>query len=86
MKNNSKNTTPKPDFSGIIKAYPCGFIPRMEIGKATGGLLSPEYMCNLDSNRDVEGIRGRFKVGRKVCYPVQSVVEFLEKRTQVIDC
>ena len=72
----------KPDFSGIIKSNPCGFIIREKIGQATGGLIKPKYAANLDSIG--EGIKNRFKVGRKVAYPVNAVVEFLEKRAQLI--
>ncbi|MBF0259490.1 MAG: hypothetical protein HQK62_11730 [Desulfamplus sp.] len=70
--------TIKPDFSGIIKSNPSGFITRENIYKNTGGLISSRYLANLDSKG--EGIKGRFKIGRKVVYPVHAVVEFLEQR------
>lgn len=87
MKNDiSKNTaSTKPDFSAIIENCPCGFITRMEIENVTGGLLNPKSVANMDSDPEVEGIKGRFKVGRKVCYPVKYVIEFLESRAQIID-
>ena len=57
----------------------------MEIGRATGGALSREYMCNLDTDKDREGIKGWFKVGRKVRYPVKEVIAFLEMQAQAIE-
>ena len=80
----NQNTQNKPDFSGIIKSNPCGFIPRQNILVATGGLIKPKYVANLDADPDAEGIGGRFKVGRKICYPVHEVVAFLERRAQMI--
>jgi len=74
----------KPDFSGIIKSNPCGFIPRQNIEKATNGLIKSKYLANLDSDPNAEGIKGRFRVGRKICYPVGAVVDFLEKRSQLV--
>ncbi|GAB6147012.1 hypothetical protein [Desulfocicer niacini] len=78
------NKAKKPDFTGIIKNNPCGFITRQNILNATGGLISPKYAACLDSDPDAEGIKGRFKVGRKVCYPVHEVVGFLERRAQMM--
>ncbi len=80
----NQNTQNKPDFSGIIRSNPCGFIPRQKILEATGGLIKPKYVANLDADREADGIKGRFKVGRKVCYPVHEVVAFLERRAQMI--
>lgn len=80
----NQNTQNKPDFSGIIKTNPCGFIPRQNIEKATNGLIKSKYAANLDADPDAEGINGRFKVGRKVCYPVHEVVAFLERRAQMM--
>ncbi len=74
----------KPDFSKIIEFNPLGFILREKIGIATGGIISPGYSANLDSDKEKEGIKGRFRVGKKIAYPVQSVVDFLESRAEVI--
>ncbi len=68
----------KPDFSGIIKSNPSGFITRENLEEATGGLYKGRLAANHDCRG--EGIAGRFKIGRKVAYPVHRVVEFLEQR------
>ena len=82
--NEDSMNTQKPDFSKIIENNPVGFILRERIREATGGLLSPGYVANLDSDKNRAGIKGRFRVGRKVAYPVQCVIEFLENRAEII--
>ena len=70
------------ELSKIIENNPVGFITRENIDKATGGLLHPRTMANLDSKGD--GIKNRFRVGRTVCYPVCDVVDFLEQRKKTL--
>jgi len=74
----------KPDFSQIIKNNPAGYILRKDLSKKTGGLLHGRTMANLDSLG--QGIPGRIKIGnRKVAYPLQAVVEYLQKMVSVSD-
>jgi hypothetical protein len=75
-----KNTTP--NFAKIRENNTTGYIPRKNLGKVTDGLISPKYAANLDSLGT--GIKGRFRVGRQIAYPVDSVVEFLESRVEVL--
>lgn len=72
-----------PNFSRIIESDKCGFIPREKIGDVTNGVLNPSTMAKLDSLG--QGIKGRFRIGRKVCYTPKAVVEFLNARCQVLD-
>jgi hypothetical protein len=51
------------------------FVARTQISEFTGGLYSPQYMSNLDGKG--LGIKNSFKIGRKICYPVVSVVDWL---------
>ena len=61
--------------------YPIG-IPRKAIGRATGNVLHPATLANLDCLG--EGVSGRFKIGRNTIYPVQCVIDYLRsKMTQV---
>ena len=69
------------DFSELAKKWPSAIVARNEIKRFSGGLLTPRYLSNLDSRG--EGPR-RFRVGRKVCYYVQDVVEWLESRTVIL--
>lgn len=69
----------KPDFSQIIKNNPSGYILRTKLSEATGGLLHGRTEANNDSLGI--GIHGRIMIGkRKVAYPVESVVEYLQAK------
>jgi len=67
-----------PDFEGIIKNNPSGYILRSELQEATGGLLNGRTMANLDCQGD--GISERIEFGRKRAYPVQAVIKYLQER------
>ena len=71
----------KPDFTQIIKNNQSGYILRTNLTKATGGLLHGRTMANLDSQNI--GIPGRITLGRKVAYPVESVVKYLQSKVTV---
>jgi hypothetical protein len=70
-----------PDFSQIIKNNPSGYILRTKLHEKTGGLLHGRTMANRDSLG--EGIPGRISIGRKVAYPVESVVQYLQSKITV---
>ncbi len=71
----------KPDFIQIIKNNPSGYILRTNLSEKTGGLLHGRTMANLDSLG--AGIPGKISIGRKVAYPVLSVVEYLLSKVTV---
>ena len=71
----------KPNFEQIIKFNPSGYILRTKLSEKTGGLLHGRTMANLDSLG--EGIPGKIAIGRKVAYPVKSVVEYLQSKVTV---
>jgi len=59
-------------------------VSRSEIGAFTGGMLSAGTMANLDSRGESPAIR--VKMGaRKVAYPVDSLLEWLGKRMEIIE-
>ncbi len=70
------------DFKSMADKWPSTFVAREEIGKFTGGILTPRYCANLDSLKI--GIEGRVRVGRKIAYSVSAVIRFLENRTEVV--
>jgi hypothetical protein len=72
----------KPDFSSLADKWPSTFVAREKIGEFSGGILSSGYCANLDSLN--KGIEGRVRVGRKIAYPAQAVVRFLENRAEVL--
>ena len=70
---------------GVIKEsarrWSAGYIVRDQIAEFTGGAYSSRYFANLDSRR--EGVQNSFKVGRRQCYPIESLVNFLISRLEV---
>lgn len=70
---------PKPDLKGLSERWPSSMVSRTEIGRFTGGIISEKYLANLDSQGI--GPLGRIRVGRKVAYPVESLIAWLEKRS-----
>lgn len=65
-------------FSTMAANWPSPYIVRQEVERFTGGIVNAKYLANLDSRG--EGPPGRVKVGRKVAYPVNSFVAWLESR------
>lgn len=68
----------KNQFANLLTNLP-PIIARHDIGKYLGGLVSKGYLQNLDS----EG-RGpqRIKIGRKVGYTREALVEWLVSRSK----
>lgn len=65
------------DFQKFIHAWPAPIVARTEISKFSGGLLSSRYLANLDSKGEGPP---RIRIGRKVGYPVDSLIKWLESR------
>jgi hypothetical protein len=68
------------DLSNLAKKWPSGWVSREKVSEFTGGALSSGRLANLDSIG--EGPPGRMKVGRKIVYPVDDLVAWLEERTK----
>ena len=71
------------NFSHILKNNPSGYILRRDLTEKTGGLLHGRTMANLDCLG--KGISGRIMIKNRVAYPVQAVVEYLQKIVRVVD-
>lgn len=67
------------DFSAMRRACPGGLIARNKIEELTGGILTARYCANLDSAG--KGIPNRVRIGRKIAYPIDDTIKFLEERT-----
>jgi hypothetical protein len=67
----------------LRKSWPSHFVARQEIKNFSGGIMSQKYLANLDSQG--LGPPGRIKVGRKVAYPVDALIEWLESRSTAED-
>jgi hypothetical protein len=70
-----------PTFEAMAEAWPSPVVARNKVQELTGGLVTPNYLANLDSQG--LGPAGRFKCGGKVGYPVDSFIEWLVGRTEV---
>ena len=66
------------DLSELLKTLP-PVIPRKDIDRYLGGLVSKGYLANLDSQN--KGPR-RFTAGRHVAYLRSDLVEWLSLRSQ----
>ena len=70
-------------LSGLADRWPSPIVARNQIGEFTNGLISERHIANLDSMG--KGPRGRFKIGGRVCYTVESVIRFLEERSKTVE-
>jgi hypothetical protein len=68
-------------FARMAERWGSDVVSRGEVGRFTGGTLSPRTLANYDSAG-----RGcpRYRCGRKVVYRVSDFVAWLEKRTQAV--
>ena len=72
----------KPDLSILAKNWSCPFVARAEVKEFSGGILNSKSLANLDSAG--LGPTGRIRIGRKIAYPVSSLISWMENRTEVI--
>lgn len=70
-------------FQEMADRWQSNVVTRTEVGIFSGGILSDRYLANLDSAG--LGPEGRFRVGRKIAYPVNSLVRFLESRATTVN-
>lgn len=71
--------TAKDVFDEMADNWPSEIIARTEIKVFTGGLISPGYIANLDSQG--KGPSGRLKSGRKTGYQKRPFVKWLRERS-----
>ncbi|MBN1636384.1 MAG: hypothetical protein JW920_07715 [Deltaproteobacteria bacterium] len=71
------------DFTKMAEQWPSALVARSEVGKFSGGILNPRTMANLDCMG--KGVKDRVRIGkRRIAYPVESLIKFLEdKSTQL---
>ncbi len=69
-------------FQCLVDKWPSTFVARSEVKNFSGGALTEGYLANLDSQG--KGPKGRVRCGRKILYPVNELVEWLEARSEVL--
>jgi hypothetical protein len=67
------------DFNKLKESWGSAIVARSEINRFTGGALQPRTLANLDSKG--AGPQGKFKIGRKVCYPIEAVIAWIRARS-----
>jgi hypothetical protein len=67
----------------MAEKWPSPIVARTEIKNFTGGVINSKYVANLDSQG--LGPAGRFRIGRKVAYPISAVIEWLESRATSVE-
>ncbi len=70
------------DFSSLANRWPSEIVAREKVDDFTGGAMTHKYLANLDSQG--KGPPERLRIGRKICYPIKSFIDWLEKRTEVL--
>ncbi|CAK8716895.1 hypothetical protein GKODMF_08500 [Candidatus Electrothrix gigas] len=69
------------DLSTFAKAWKAPYVERQELKEFSGGALNARTMANHDSKG--QGIKGRINMGRKVLYPVNEVIAWMEARASL---
>lgn len=67
------------DFGKLARNWHSPIVSRTEISKFSGGLLTPRTLANLDS---LNAGPPRGNCGRKVFYPVDELVKWLEEKAK----
>ena len=68
----------KLNLSSMKEKWPSTIVAREEVRNFTGGIISGKYIANLDCQ--MKGPDERLRIGRKVAYPVDSLLRWLEAR------
>ena len=59
----------------LAEKWPSAIVARSEVKSFSGGVLNPGTLANLDCLG--RGPAGRFKIGKKTVYSVESLVQFM---------
>jgi hypothetical protein len=69
-------------FFELKKSWPSTLVARDQVGKFSGGIISSKYIANLDC-RGLGPVE-RLRIGRKVVYPVNSLVDWLASKSKIL--
>lgn len=78
--NQNQGTNPQQLIDKLKESWGHPVIPRSLVGEATGHLVSPKSLANVDSMG--RGPEGRFLVNGKVVYPTESLIDWLKQRIE----
>jgi hypothetical protein len=66
----------------MANSWPSSVVARSEVKNFTGGSVSPKTLANADYKGT--GPTKRFYIGKKACYPVESLIVWLSKKSRGI--
>ena len=69
-------------FFELKRSWPSSLVARDQVGRFSGGVITPKYIANLDCRGC--GPKERLRIGRKVAYPVDALCNWLSERAKVI--
>ena len=78
-----QNSEVRKHFEKLAEKWGSAIVARDKVPEFTGGAISSGRMANLDCLG--EGPGGRVRIGRKVCYTVGPLVDWLVKRSVVLN-
>ena len=81
----TKNSSHKFDFQELARRWHSPIVVRsqVQLDKFSGGLLNARTLANEDSLGT--GPDQRIRVGRKIAYPVDSLIRWIEQRSDIFD-
>lgn len=70
----------KIDLSPLAKHWPAPYVTRDQktLDKFSGGILKAQTLANHDNLGT--GPKGKIKIGRRVAYPTNSLIQWIENR------
>ena len=73
------------DLNTLANNWPSPLVARdqKQLDKFSGGILNARTLANEDSLGT--GPKGRIKVGRKVAYPVESLIQWMMDKTETVN-
>lgn len=69
-------------FQEMVDKWLSPIVARTEIEIFSGGLVKEKTLANYDSAGI--GPEGRFRIGRKICYPTKNLVAWLQARSSAV--
>ena len=71
---------PQINLQSLAEAWGASYVERSKVSEFSGGILHSRTMANMDASG--QGIKGRIKIGRKVAYPVDELITWMEARAK----
>ena len=83
LSKSSKSSLNKVDLSVLAKDWKLPFVAHTKLEDFSCGMIKSRHAANLSLSGN--GIPGKIKSGRQIFYPTESVISFLENRTEMIN-